>query len=342
MGFGSQSGQVIIGLQSTPGVANANLSTAGTSLKLTSGSLAGNREYMVLDPEIGGTRHTSGGDLGPVNFAGDYEMYIRYRSAALLLYGALGIKDVDPVSGAPVDTAFEHTILANEEAQLPFFTIYEEISNNLERFQYVDAVVNTFHMEADAAGHLTGTAGMLARLVTPGITRITTGADLVDNTPTTTGTGVTLEYDGTVVPAKSFGFDIANNVEDDDFRLGSLFMGDMTAKQREVTASMTLRHDSAAKMRQALFGKASATTMGSEATRENLKINIASPYDIPGAPGVKWGIVIEAPYTVLNPFAFEPSGDDVLENDVEMTIIQEDPAQSIVSVKVTNDLPALV
>lgn len=341
MGFGSQSGQVIAGLQSGPGVPNANLATAGTSIKLTSGSLAGNREYMVLDPEIGGTRHVSGGDLGPVNFGGDYEMYVRYRSIALLFYGALGIKDVDPVSGAPTDTAFEHTILANEEASLPYFTFYEEISNNLERMRYDDAVINTLHIEADAAGHLTGTAGVLARLMTPGVPKITNPA-LVDNTPTTTGTAVTLSYDGVTVPAKSFAFDIANNVEDDDFRLGSFFMGDMTAKQREVTGSMTLRHDSAARMRQALFGKASATQIGGEATRENLTITIASPYDIPGAPGVKWGIEIEAPYTVLNPFAFEPSGDDVLENDVEMTIIQEDPAQSIVSVKITNDIPALV
>ncbi|AKL88190.1 putative major tail protein [Gordonia phage GMA3] len=337
MGYGSQSGQIIIGSQTGPGATNNALATDGTSLKLTSGSLAGNRELLVLDPEIGGSRATSDADLGPVSFSGDYEMYVRFRTAALLLYGALGNKVSTPHATAPTDTAFEHVITATDSAQLPFWTVYEEISNDLERNLYTDAVVNTFHMEADAGGHLTATAGMLARLMTANATNID-GRTLVDNTSTVVGTNILVKYDGVTVPAKSFSLDIANNVEDDDFRLGSFFLGDMTAKSLEVTGSMTLRHESNAMMRQALFGSASATQIGGLTTKEGLEIEMQSYIDIPGATGVKFSINIECPFTILNPFAFEPSGDDALENDVELTMVQKDPAQSVITATVTNDL----
>lgn len=337
MGYGSQSGQVILGLQSAPGVANPDLATKGTSVKLTSGSLAGNRELLIPDPEIGGSRAASDANLGPVSFSGDYEMYVRFRSVALFLYGALGTKASAAHGTAPADTAFVHTITATSASQLPFFTVYEEISNDLERYLYTDAVVNTFHMEADAGGYLTATAGMIARLMTANATNID-GTTLVDNTSMVVGTNITVKYDGVQVPAKSFALDIANNVEDDDFRLGSFFLGDMTAKSLEVTGSMTLRHDSNAKMRQALFGSASATQIGGLTTKEDLEINMESYVDIPGAAGIKFGIKVLCPYTILNPFAFEPSGDDVLENDVELTMVQNDPSQSIITVEVTNDL----
>lgn len=337
MGYGSQSGQIIVGTQPTPGVANPNLATEGTSLKLTSGSLAGNRELLIPDPEIGGSRAASDANLGPVSFSGDYEMYVRFRSAALLLYGALGQKASAAHSTAPVDSAYVHTITATDAAQLPYFSVYEEISNDLERNLYTDAVVNTFHMEADAGGYLTATAGMLARLMSANAANID-GKPLVDNTSMVVGTNILVSYDGVQVPAKAFSLDIANNVEDDDFRLGSFFLGDMTAKSLEVTGSMTLRHDSNAMMRQALFGSASATQIGGLTTKEGLKITMESYVDIPGAPGVKFSIDIDCPFTILNPFAFEPSGDDALENDVELTMVQNDPAQSIITATVTNDI----
>ncbi|AOE44531.1 major tail protein [Gordonia phage Jumbo] len=341
MGFGSQSGQVILGVQSAPGVTRTDLATKGTALKLTSGSLAGNRELLTPDPEIGGSRSITDANLGPVSFSGDYEMYVRFRSAALLLYGALGVVDSDAVTGAPADTAFEHVITATPNSQLPFFTIYEEISNDLERFLYTDAVVNSFSLEVDAGGYLTATAGMLARLMTAGATNID-GTSLIDNTSMVVGTNVFLKYNGVSVPAKSFGLSIVNNVEDDDHRLGSFFLGDMTAKSLEVTGSMTLRHDSAARMRQALFGSASATQIGGLTTKQGLQITMESYVDIPGATGTKWSIDINCPFTILNPFAFEPSGDDVLENDIEMTMVQNDPAQSIITATVRNDVEDLL
>jgi len=334
MGFNSQSGQVILGTQTAPGVARADLATTGVSVRLRSGALAGNRELLTPDAEIGGGRDTSDAYLGAVSFAGDYEMYVRFRSIALFLRAALGV-----ASSAATGSAHTHTITPSD-GQVPFLTVYEEISDALERFLYTDVVVNTLHLEAEANGYLMATAGMIGRLATAGVPDIP-GETLTDKTSMVVGTNITLEYDGVAVPAKSFSLDINNNFEDDDFRLGSFFLGDLTAKRREVTASMTLRHNSSAQMRQALFGTPTATQIGGLTTKKPLVINIAAYEDIPGAVGTKFSLKITLPRVIFSPFAFEPSGDDALENDVEMTAVRPDPAVPVMTAVVVNDQAAI-
>lgn len=335
MGYNSQSGQVILATQSTPGVASSTLATTGISVRLRSGSLTGNRDLLTPDAEIGGGRDTSDAYLGAVSFSGDYEMYVRFRAIALFLKAALGV-----ASSATTTGVSTHTITPSD-GQVPFLTVYEEISNGLERFLYTDVVVNTFHLEAEANGYLMATAGMIGRLVTAGVTDIP-GDSLTDNTSLVVGTNITITYDGVTVPAKSFSLDVNNNFEDDDFRLGSFFLGDLTAKRREVTASMTLRHDNNATMRQALFGTATATQIGGLTTKKALVINIAAYEDIPAStPATKYSITITLPKVIFAPFAFEPSGDDALENDVDMTAVRPDLAQKIMTAVVKNDQAAI-
>lgn len=334
MGYSSQSGTIIVGTQSAPGVLNTDLDTDGLALRLTSGALAGNRDLLTPDPEIGGGRDTTDAYLGAVSFSGDYEMYVRMQAVAFFLKNVLGTAVSAAHATAPADTAWTHTITPTD-GQLPFFSVYEEISNDLERFQYTDAVVNTFHLEAEANGYLTATAGVLARLMTAGVTNID-GSTLLDNTSMVVGTNISITYNGVTVPAKSFSLDINNNIEDDDFRLGSFFLGDMTAKSREVTASMTVRHADASMMRQALFGSSVATQVGGLTTKQQLVITMNAYEDIPGTTGVKYGIVLTLPKVIFNPFAFEPSGDDALENDIEMTAVRPSAATPILTAVVTN------
>lgn len=335
MGYNSQSGQVILATQDAAGTPSATLATTGVSVRLRSGSLAGNRDLLTPDAEIGGGRDTSDAYLGAVSFSGDYEMYVRFRSIALFLRAALG--EATSATATGVST---HTITPSD-GQVPFLTVYEEISNGLERFLYTDVVVNTLHLEAEANGYLSATAGMIGRLVTAGVADIP-GDALTDNTSLVVGTNITLTYDGVTVPAKSFSLDINNNFEDDDFRLGSFFLGDLTAKRREITASMTLRHNDSAAMRQALFGTSTATQIGGLTTKKQLVVNIAAYEDIPGGtPATKFSLTLTLPKVIFSPFAFEPSGDEALENDVEMTAVRPDPLTKIMTAVVKNDQAAI-
>ena len=331
MGYSSQSGQVIVATQTAPGTASATIATTGVSIRLRSGSLAGNRDLLTPDPEIGGGRDTTDAYLGAVSFSGDYEMYVRFRSITTFLKAVLGTAATVTTTGVSV-----HTITPSD-GQVPFLTIYEEISSGLERFLYTDCVVNTLHLEAEANGYLMCTAGMIGRLATAGVTDIP-GDSLTDNTSLVVGTNITITYDGVTVPAKSFSLDINNNFEDDDFRLGSFFLGDLTAKSREVTANMTLRHTDSSTMKQALFGTPTATQIGGLTTKKQLVVTMAAYEDIPaGTPATKFSLVVTMPKVIFAPFAFEPSGDDALENDVDMTAVRPDPGTPILTAVVKND-----
>ena len=341
MGQTSQSGQVIFATQTAAGVPvdAATLATDGLSVKIRSGSLAGSRDLLVPDPEISGGRDTSDAYLGGVSFSGDYEMYVRFRAVAFFLANCLGVKATVAVDG--VTGAYEHTITPSD-GQVPFMTVYEEIGDGLERFIYSDVVVNTFHLEADANGLLSSTVGLIGRMVNPGVAPID-GTPLVDNTSMVPGTNIVLRYNGVQVPAKSFSFDVTNNFEDDNFYLGSFYLGDLTAKSREVTASMTLRHESNAMMRQALFGASTATQIGGLTTKAKLEVVISAYEDVVGSSptGTKYSLTLELPKVIFEPFAFEPSGDDAFENDVAMRAVRPNPAVPIVTAAVVNGNDAI-
>lgn len=331
MGYGSQSGKVAIRTQAVRGTPMTDLETAGVALKLRSGSLAGNRELLVPDPEIGGGRDVSDALLGPVSYSGDYEMYTRFSGIGTLLQAALG--DADTVTTTGVST---HTFTGSDAAQLPFLTVYEEISAGLERAQYTDAVVNTFHLEVEPNGFLMSTAGLIAVRQLLGVPALDLSA-VYDDTTLTVGTNVTVKYDGVNVKAKSFSLDINNNFEDDDFRLGQFTLEDLTPKRREVTASMTLRHENFNMMRQALNGASTATAPGGLTTKKELEIQIDTYQDIPGStPLTRFSLNIKLHKALMEPFAFSPSGDDILENDITLQAVRPDLGESIMTAVLVN------
>ena len=325
MGFSSQSGQVLFGTQSAAGAGVSFSDTVGRAMKLRSGSLAPNRELLVPDPEIGGGRDTVDAYLGTVSFSGDYEFYARLEALPTLLRGALGAASSATATG--VNT---HTITPSDAAALPFLSVQERISNTLDSYDYLDAVVNTFHLEAEANGYLQGSAGLIARVQTPQLAPV---ADPNwDNSPMIVGTNITLTYNGVTFPAKSFSLDINNNFEDDDFRLGSFYIADLTPKSREVTASVSIRHESLSYFRQATYGQASATTVGGLTTKSPLVITCTTYEDIDGStPPAKSSIQFTLPKVILEPFAFEPSGDDALENEIAMRAVRPDPGVPILT-----------
>lgn len=337
MGYGSQSGKVAIRTQAVRGTAMTDLETAGVALKLRSGSLAGNRELLVPDPEIGGGRDVSDALLGPVSYSGDYEMYTRFSGIGTLLQAALG--EADTVTTTGVST---HTFTGSDAAQLPFLTVYEEISAGLERARYTDAVVNTFHLEVEPNGFLMSTAGLIAVQQLLGVPALDLSA-VYDDTTLTVGTNVTVKYDGVNVKAKSFSLDINNNFEDDDFRLGQFTLEDLTPKRREVTASMTLRHENLNMMRQALNGASTATAPGGLTTKKELEIQIDTYQEIPGATPTttKFSLNIKLHKALMEPFAFSPSGDDILENDITLQAVRPDLGTSIMTAVLVNGDPAI-
>lgn len=311
MGFSSQAGHLILKGQTVQGTFESTLTSDGVGVILRSGSLGSSRELMIPDPEIGGGRDVVDAYLGPSAWSGDYEFYARMDALATLLKSVLGTAAA-PVTATGITT---HTITPSDAAQLPFLSIQEKLGSGLECYNYTDAVLNTLHLEADANGYLQGTAGVIAAKQIAGITPAT---PTFDSTPLIVGTNITVQYNSVTLPAKSFSLDINNNFEDDDFRLGSFYLGDLTPKRREVTASFGIRESSSALWRQAVYGVSSATAPGGLTTKAPLVITAQTYENIPaGTPLTPYTLTITIPNFSLTPYAVGVSGDDVIESDIE-------------------------
>lgn len=335
MGFSSQAGQVLLRTQAVAGTYQADTGTAGVGIKLRSAGLGTNRELLVPDPEIGGGRDTVDAYLGAAVWGGDYEFYARMNSVTTLLKAVLG-----SASSAAATGVNTHTITPLDTGALPFLSIEEAIGGTMETYHYRDAVVNTLHLEAEANGYLMGTAGIIAAHQVAGNTR--TATPQWDNSPMIVGTNITVTYNAVTLPAKSFSLDINNNFEDDDFRLGSFYIGDLTPKGREVTASFGIRPSDSALWRQATYGLSSATEVGGVTTKNALVINCSTYETIAGStPLTPYSLQITIPKFILAPFSLEASGDDVIENDIEGRGVRPDPATPITTVVVKNEETAV-
>lgn len=328
MGYSSQAGQVLFAAQPTADTFPAGFGTAHTAMKMRSGNLSPNRDLMVTDPEIGGTRDTTDAYLGGVSWSGDYEYYVRLESITTLLRAVLGA--AASVTATGVTT---HTITPSDSSTLPFLSVEERIGSGLEVYRYTDVVANTFHLESDANGYLMGTTGLIARKQVAGVTP--TASPMWDNSPLVVGTNISLTYNSISLPAKSFSLDINNNFEDDDFRLGSFYIGDLTAKSREVNGSFSIRPNDSALWRQAVYGGSALTAPGGTTVKSPLVITCQTYEDIVGGtPATKGSIVITIPNVALEPYGLEPSGDDIIENDVSFRALRPAAGTAIASVVV--------
>lgn len=310
MGFSSQSGQVGFMTQASQGVFPAGFAAGAAFMKLRSGALGPNRDLLITDPEISGSRDTVDAYLGAISWSGDYEFYVRLEAVTTLLKAAMGSSTSATTTGVST-----HTITPLDSATLPFLAIEENIAGSFETMQFTDCVVNTLHLESDATGYFMGTAGVIGKTAVAGATK--TASPVWDNSPLIVGTNITVTLNGVTLPAKSFSLDINNNFEDDDFRLGSFTLGDLTAKGREVSGSVTIRPADSALWRRSVFGTTSATSPGGIVTKDQMVITATTYEDIQGGtPATKGSMTVTIPKVALEPFGLEPSGDDVVEQDI--------------------------
>lgn len=267
--------------------------------------------------------------LGPITLTGTFT-------------GLTGTTPGGNIANTTVGSAYVgaavHTFMPSDAAQLPFLSVQERVGASFEVFNYTDAVVNTFHLEAEANGFLQGTAGMIAKKQTAGNATIDPNP-LYDNLPMVVGTNITLTYNGTSLPGKSFSLDINNQFEDDDFRLGSFYIGDLTPKRREVTAGVTIREQDSALWRQATYGSSAATEAGGLTLKQPLTITMDTYEAIPGATPstLKYRLALTLPTVAIEPYGLEGSGDDILESDLSFRAVRPDPSKRILLASVTTN-----
>lgn len=325
MGYQSQTGHLGLKTQTAKGAfldPGAVAPNQGVFVRFTSGSMGGNRELLVPDPEIGAGRDIPDAALGPISYSGEFDAYGRMEVLTTLLRGALG------AGGSSVTTGVgTHTI--TPATTIPWLSVEESVGGAtagaaFETFRYTDAKVNTLHLEADAGGYLMTTFGLIALTQLADTTPTAVGVQRIDTSPLLLGTNILVKYNGANLPAKSFSLDINNNLEDDDYLLGSLTLGDLVEKRREITMGVTVRPDDSSMWKAAMYGSAGASApVGGAALKDDVQIVITAYEDIPGGtPATKYKCTIDVPFGIIAPFNVEPSGDDVIENDLEIRAVK--------------------
>lgn len=338
MAFPSQLGQVGFRTQASKGTyadPGAVAPNAGTFARLTGGALSGKRDLLIPDPEIGGNRDVPDAYMGPIAFAGTYEFYPRTDMVAQLLKACLGA----PVSTLVTDHT-NHVFTPSDATALPWVSVEENIGGNYETFNYTDAAVNTFHLEVDAAGYLRGTSQLIALTQTAGNTK--TAAPAWDTTPLFVGSTVVVNWNSVALPAKSMSFDITNNFEDNDFRLGSVTLGNLTPKRREIMMGVTIRPADAALWKTATYGGPALTSAAAGAAYKSaVQIVITSYENIP-TTSTKYKIQIDIPSAAIKPFEVSPKGDDVLEHSLEIMAFRPVPATPIMTITCVSGKTAVI
>src|SRR5690606_36090060 len=97
-----------------------------------------------------------------------------------------------------------------------------------------------------------------------------------DTSPMLVGSNACIRWGGVDLPAKSFSFDVNNNIEDDDFRLCSMTLGDLVEKRREMTMSATIRPEDSTLWRTAMWGSPVATAPLGQSYKDDVEIEFES------------------------------------------------------------------
>jgi Phage tail tube protein len=218
-----------------------------------------------------------------------------------------------------VDT---HVLTPIDSANPPYLSIEENLGGSLETSNYKDCVVDSVSLECAPDGYLMGSAGIIARHQTAGATK-TASPPLVDTSPLLVGTSMVIDIGGvTTYVTRDWSFEFSNNYEDDVFSHGSVYLADLTPKRRELTMSTTIRPVNNTLWREAVLGASAATTAqsGAAATKA-VNVYIETFAEI-GASGTPYSIEIDIPEMTISPFNIEPSGDDVIEYEVEFTAVR--------------------
>jgi len=225
------------------------------------------------------------------------------------------------VTGLSNVGTFSHLFVPNDLGAMPFIAFEENVGNGLDVYRYTDGVVNTFHLEAEANGYLMGTAGMIARLQTAQASP--TAIANTDSLDMIVGTNITATFNSVTLAARSFKFDFDNGITTDDFRLGSLYLGDLTAKRRTVTAGVHVREQDKNLYRQAVYGSSAATAVGGVITKSPVVITASTYSTIPGSsPSLAYSLMIELPLCAIKPYPLKASGDDIIESDIEFQALR--------------------
>lgn len=290
---------------------------------------------------IGAGNATVSGGPGPatpyvVTFAGSLAATsISLLTATSSLTGGTNpaVTVTETTAGYPVKGTH---VITPSDTTLPWLSVEERLSYNLESFRYTDAKVSRVRIESDANGYMMGQADLVALTQVAGFTAQATPT--YDTSPMFQGSLITVYWNGVALPAKSFNFEVTNNMEDDDFRLGSFTLGDITERRRMFKLGCTIRPENSSLWKEATYGGSGLTSpRAGVASYGSLSVVCTTYENVQGA-STPYTVSLTVPTAAIAPFEMSPSGEDAIESDIEFTVLRDDPVVPAVTATIINGL----
>lgn len=285
---------------------------------VTDASIEPNGDLIIPDPEIGGGRDIVDGSVHPgtISWSGGINFYVRPESIGHFILGSTGAVTSSGLAG--ISGGYGHTFtFAND---LIPFSVEECIGDGLDVIGYNDVKFQNFHIEAAAGELTTGTVDIIASNAVAGKTQQTPS---YETSPIMTFAGGSVVINNAAMSVKSVSLDIANNIADDDFRIGSRTLQSLVEKRREISASVEIVPTDNSIFRQAVYGSSSATTVSGLQTVFGgaLFLRFETAAKIPGSATVGYQLDFNFPKAVFRVSDYSGANDDQITQTLDMLVV---------------------
>jgi hypothetical protein len=327
MSYTAQEGHVGLALQGAEGVYDE----ATQFLYVTEISLEPDDNLIVPDPEIGTGRDITEAYPGGIKWSGSISFNLRPEALGMLLLGAFG-----SVSSNTVGAVTTHTFTPANT--LPLLSIEKAVSDGLEVFGYTDVKVNSLRIECAAGEIATGTCEVIATKETSDIAAST---PVFEDAPIFTFAGGQVKVDTVVASVKAVSFELNNNIQDDDYRIGSRYLGTLTPKRRELTASIDVVPEDSDEYKKAVYGASNLTEAANTQPvyTGSLEILFESlTGQVIPTTSTKYSLKIEVPEAIFKSAPIPTSGDEMIVQSIEMLPVKG--AGNIATATLINSTPS--
>lgn len=287
-------------------------------------------EKLIPDVEIGAGSDITEVHQGTYKISGEIETYVRSEAIVTLLYGLLGrYTSSGELNGGQGN--YLHNVLPVVSGSLPYLSVKKVISDNVQAFNYKDCKVNKFTLDVKAsefANAKFSLVGISDAIGTPGTPSYETAPLLV-------ATKTTINFGPAAISAKSLTLEVNNNLVDDDFRIGSRFLGDITAKRRELMLNLDVVLDTTSELyRKSFYGGAALTSAGFDVYADSVDIILDSPTVI-GTSTTTYKILFQIKRAIFMAAPIPASGDDLIVIPLELKPVKSG-TNNIIEVHVWN------
>lgn len=322
MSYTSETGSLGIAIQPVKGTF-----TAPTDyMKVQGIELNPEGEKIIPDVEIGASSDITDVFQGTYKISGSIDSYVRPEAVGILFKGALGRYTA---SGSLGLGAYLHNFEAS--GVLPWISVKKSISDDIQVFDYTDCKVEGFQIDINASEPAT------AKFVIVGISDEvgTAGTANFESAPMLIATQATINIGGVAVSAKKATLSYKNNLDANDFRVGSRFLGDIVEKRREIDLSMDIVLDTTSKLyEKSFYGGATKTEASFDVHAERVDIWIESASLI-GTSALPYKMLFSIKNAVFMAAPTPAKGDDLVVIPLELKAIKSG-TQNIFEIHIWN------